>query len=81
MKRGEVYWADLFPRSGSEQGRTASCDCRISRRVQSDTRMALCDCGAGLTSGKPGIGVDPPRFLFQPDRPDSRRIAWPCAIR
>jgi hypothetical protein len=40
MKRGELYWADLVPRSGSEQT-PASRNRRVSRRIQPNTWMEI----------------------------------------
>ena len=41
MKRGDVYWADLVPRSGSEQTGRRRVIVGVSRRIQPNCWMEI----------------------------------------
>ena len=54
MKRGEVYWADLVPRSGSEQTGRRPVIRGVSRRFQPNGWMEIHHRGPNLDFVIPG---------------------------
>jgi mRNA-degrading endonuclease toxin of MazEF toxin-antitoxin module len=58
MKRGEVYWADLAPRSGSEQqGRRPVIVISHNAFNQTQTWRSIIVVPLSTSVGKPGAGL------------------------